>query len=597
MLLLEPLMLLHAQDNPFATNTPSALPTNTPRPPSPIVQPPDAPIDNYALRLWNEPALVELLRAQVEAVVPSDTESQLAVQLIQYELERRYPGSPRSSEARAALLQSMLATPRGSVDMRAPAYAHMEAVFAAQSAVLDSPGTIEWSGWRFDWIPANIDNRPPLDALVHSVYPSTAPDSSSVAYEDYVPIANPVPGVYTVFPSDRPYPVAPLRDARSVALFNLGDVTGDQGQEMAVLVQSGELNQQLYLFGWRGASVTSLIAPGQQVEVSEIIEWGTGRFIARVGRIESARWGCVSEGLADWAYTANFFRLSEDGIAFARKPSLACTLYNTEPLFEQPLDEAINRVQNLYDLSEGDPAAGRAALGLAVLYALDNQIEAAQSLASSISDPDLLPQTNALMNALRRGDSLVEVCAAVVRAARSAELALCDIDAVLERLFTEQPLRRDLPIDEQLASLGIRVRERYTLRQVGRLEREAFGFDLAGPRWWAFAPLNQELYTAEAISPPTESEAAARTLRTVHPTEQAVAALVSGDLSATLVSLENAARERPDAPLSPAFLFVRALTRDFIGDREGARADYYRVWSEFPATRWGQLAAGHLERR
>ncbi|MCA9907495.1 MAG: hypothetical protein KC519_02520, partial [Anaerolineae bacterium] len=75
---------LSAQDVPLATNTPRILATNTPRPPAPIPVTPDAPLDNYALRLWSEPGLVELLAQQSRALRQGDLEGELAIQLLQF---------------------------------------------------------------------------------------------------------------------------------------------------------------------------------------------------------------------------------------------------------------------------------------------------------------------------------------------------------------------------------------------------------------------------------------------------------------------------------------------------------------------------------
>ena len=61
-----------AQDIPLATNTPRVLATNTPRPPVPVPVTPDAPLENYALRLWSEPGLVEQLAQQARTLRQGD---------------------------------------------------------------------------------------------------------------------------------------------------------------------------------------------------------------------------------------------------------------------------------------------------------------------------------------------------------------------------------------------------------------------------------------------------------------------------------------------------------------------------------------------
>ena len=79
---------------------------------------PDAPFERYALRLWTEAELVDVLLTQIRQLKPGDADRQLAVQLLQNELERRFPGAPRRADLRQQLVTLMLAAPRGSVDMR-----------------------------------------------------------------------------------------------------------------------------------------------------------------------------------------------------------------------------------------------------------------------------------------------------------------------------------------------------------------------------------------------------------------------------------------------------------------------------------------------
>jgi hypothetical protein len=584
---------MRAQDIPFATNTPRALATNTLRPPAPALVTPDAPLENYALRFWSEEALVATLAQAAQALTAGDPEAAVALRLTQYELEYRFPGAPSNADARAQLLNVLLAAPLGSVDMRAIARPYLETILQQNAPSFDTAGMLEQQGWRLEWTPANVDNRAPEDALLHSVYML----GDEVRYEDYVFASNPTPGRYNLFAGD--YPAAPLAQVRSVRLHDLRDLTGDRGTEAAILLENDDGSQQIAILGWRSEGVVNLIAPGQPALFSEILDWQPDerRFSLSVARVDAPRWGCLSEGAADWSYVSNYYRASDAGIAFAQQPSLACTLADAEPLFAKPLDEAISTLENLYAVAEGDPAAPRAQLALAVLYALDGQLEPASSLAAALDDPALEMQASALQNALARGDTPAQICAAVVRAARTPETALCDVGAFLSRLFSETPLSRAEPIREQLAALGIAVREQITLQQVGRFDREAVSFELAGLRWWAFAPLSPETYTAEAIDPPGGSQPSSNSARALRPAARAVEALLSGDLSAALVALDNAVRARPDAPLSPEFVYVRALTRELAGDRVGSRMDYYAIARDFPASIWGVLAAAHLERR
>src|SRR5690606_9150727 len=96
------------------------------------------------------------------------------------------------------------------------------------------------------------------------------------------------------------------------------------------------------------------------------------------------------------------------------------------------------------------------------------------------------------------GTTMVQVCAALSEA---SQYGACNVDDVLSRIFEERPILRSRDIDEQLAELGITVQSQTTLSTVGRADRQAVRFTLAGEHWWAFAPLDPEFYTAERIDP------------------------------------------------------------------------------------------------
>ena len=90
----------------FATNTPPAvLPTlpgfatNTPQPSLESLLP-ETTFDRYALRLWDESALTQILLDQVQQLGPGDDDRKMAIRLIQYELQKRFPGAPRDPAIR-----------------------------------------------------------------------------------------------------------------------------------------------------------------------------------------------------------------------------------------------------------------------------------------------------------------------------------------------------------------------------------------------------------------------------------------------------------------------------------------------------------------
>ncbi|MBE0691127.1 MAG: hypothetical protein IH587_13490 [Anaerolineae bacterium] len=271
----------------MATNTPRVLATNTPRPPVPIPVTPDAPLENYALRLWSEPALVELLAQQARTLRLGDLEGQLTIQLLQFELTRRFPGAPRDADDRMQLLSAMLSAPPGSIDMRAVARRHLEDAFSTLSPSLDFEGSYERDGWLFEVIPANADNRPPRDAIVHSLFPAHAVSVGDIRYEDYVFVSIAAPGVYRVLDAD--FPAAPLGNAVAVSSPLVGDMTADGTDDIVLLVDTGDLNQQLHIFGWRGDVITDLVLPGAPALVSDVedLQPGSGQFTGYVLRLQS----------------------------------------------------------------------------------------------------------------------------------------------------------------------------------------------------------------------------------------------------------------------------------------------------------------------
>lgn len=595
---------VYAQEaQPLATNTPRILPTNTPRPPAATPMIPDAALDFYALRLWDERGLVNVLTTQVRALHEGDADGALAVRLLQHELNVRFPGAPRDPRQRGDLLAAMLGAPRGSVDMRQVAHAYLLDVLNTRQVSLEQPIDLVDGNWLYVITPANVDNRPPADAMV--TFTNSDGMGAPPRYRGVVLITGAPGQGYRLFEAD--YPDAPLRDVRE-ASGTLGDANGDGLHDLIVQIRTGDLsslvvfNDEMRIYGWRGDAVVNLVAPGERIVYRGIRFEGdqwivNGRFTVDVARTESARWGCISQQSVEWAWTLNNFR-PESRAVFMEQPSLCCEVFDLGDLFAAPLDEAIIQVETAFGRADTtDPTAGRVQLGLAVLLAMRGDDERALQFVSEYGDPDLQAQAAALRRGIADGDTQAQLCAAVVAAAASPENALCEMDGVLARLFVEEPLRRDADLEAQLEALGIRVRERTTIQQVGRLDRQAFRFNLAGSGWWAFAPLEAETYTAERIPTPPGFEPSARTPRILDVPDAALDALLRGDTTAALVALDNARQGLPGVPATTAYEFVRVLTLDLAANRAEARAGYYALWTRDPSSVWGQIAAAHLERR
>jgi len=583
----------------FATNTPQAPRVEA------VMLTPEPPMNRYALRLWIEQDLLAVIRTQVQLLTPGDSERTQAIRLLQYELEWRFPGAPRNPAQREPLMQAMLSAPRGSVDMRHVVRPHVTDWLNTTRPSFNSAASYEHTGFLIEVTPANVDGFAPLDALIHTRFPVDAVEAPEVLYEDYVLAQINANGVYQIFRAVPSFAVAPLGDIQSIRLERIGNVNDDGLDELAVSVQSGDINQRMEIYGWRNDQIVSLVEPGETFVFGEILNWTRDSTTLRASqfRMESPAWGCLGEVPVDWDWSGNFFRpvIDPDGYEFVG--SIACLLYGAEPLFGAPPEESINTVQSILAVSTGEEqeAAQRAAVVVAMLNYANGRdgvaVESVQQLAANAEPGSWLAvQSSAFLDAAGQPDATpVLVCAALQAA---SEYGACDIDPLLERLFTERPLRRDEPIEGQLSDLGITVLNRVTISEIGRSARQAVRFNLAGDRWWQFAPLSPEVYTAEKMDPLPGFGPPATPLPEVTPPPSAYEVLMAqGDVAATLNVLNNAVLTNPGAPLSASVRYLQALSYDLLANRTTARQSYLNLWLDDTESIWGQLSAVHLERR
>ncbi|MBZ0280452.1 MAG: hypothetical protein K8L97_06900 [Anaerolineae bacterium] len=595
----------------FATNTPvgalnPAFPTNTPQPTPIIPNTPDAPFERYALRLWDESSLTLMLLEQVMLLKADDSERQLTIRLLQNELRRRFPGAPADLALRESLLAAMLAAPRGSVDMRPVVRPYIEYALNQLKPTFDSTQSVEFEKFGISIIPANLDADGFADAVVGVQYPAEATETSELLYSDYMLVRIDESGIYRVLESNGLFPAAPLNGIESVTLERIGDLNGDRLDEIAVsLTLTGEPNRELMIFGYRGGAPTNLVVPNQQIRYASIEDWpfsGT-TLTAREYRVESAAWGCLGERDVNWAWSSNFFRPPTTFDNFTYQSRLGCLMYSIEPIFEKPVEEAIDSIQQIIPQAtpEDVQAAGRAAMVLAVLQVFNSDpagaLEQVRQLAAN-AEPDswLEAQTTTFLNVANEPNfTPLKLCAALETATANGA---CSVEQVLMRVFAEQPFRRDEPIAAQAAQLGLTIIDQLTITTVGRLDRQAVHFDLGTNSWWAFAPLDRDVYTAERISPPPGYEATQTLPPIIRPPENAVnALLLENNPEETLNVLDNAIQSNPGVPLDAAARFLQAISYDLLGDRTNARQAYFDLWVAEPDTIWGQLAAAHLERR
>jgi hypothetical protein len=589
----------------FATNTPVVEPRY-----SPAMSAPDAPYEQYALRQWLESDLLDVLRYWVSHLNSDDPRGPQAVQLLQYELARRFPGAPHDASQRNYLIAAMLTAPRGSVDLRGgvrPFVAALLTQRAAEQVHFDS----EYGGWLIEEKTANVDGADPLDAMIHVRYPATAPDSAHALYDDYVLAQVDTRRVYHILDTSPSIPAAPFGAIRGIALERFGDLNNDGHDELAISVDRGDVNRQMVIVGWRNDGLIHLIAPSQTLLFAKTRSWSDdGATLKTVqDRVDSPAWNCISEEDVDWIYSSGFFRPAQTPAGapapkYQHQDTLACHLFENEPLFEKPGSDIIQTVQDLLaqaagDQSQSDYSYQRAQMTLAMLYALDGQPTQATQIAGQLqqSAPPgswLEGQANAFMNTITQSSATpLALCEALLAADR---YGACDMDQVLAYLFKDQPLNRDETVLAQLAERNIPVLESTTITQVGHADRIAVSFNLTGASWWAFAPVSRQAYSAERIDPPPGFEPATLPQEQIAPPQPALdALLVQNDPIGALNVLGNALRDNPGIPLSPAALYVQALSYDLTADRLKAKRAYFNLWKQYPDSPWGQLAAAHLE--
>jgi hypothetical protein len=590
--------LLISMTLPITAQDVPPLATNTPRPPQAVIVTPAAPLERYALRIWQEQDLLDVLLTSVRRLTPGMVELQKAIRLIQHELQQRFPSAPSDAQTREDLLMAMLAAPRGGVDMRFVSRPYVE-------SLINGP-RIDYKGFQIEIQPADIDGISPIDAVLHVRYPNT--DAPAV-YKDYLMARIDNQGSYHLLGSSPPLPAAPQDDVTGITLMGIGDFNQDGNDEMAVAVQSSDINQRMMIYSWRSGGLVNLVQPGEEIAFGSITEWPAGADYLNVNvyRVESPAWQCLGEQPVTWTWDLNFFRPTPDPAGFSFQSRANCIFYGLEPIFEMPVLGAINTLQEVISLAPppSNPAEeyglNRAKMMITMLRVLNGEgdvaLNQAREMASSAQPGSWLSeQTSALMDAVLQPDSTeLSVCAALVAA---SDYGACDVNQVLTRIFQEQPLSRTETIGSQLAELGITVLDTFTVSQVGRIDRQGVRFNLAGDYWWAFAPLDPDFYTAERISAPAGYETMTPpTPLVVAPQTLYDALLVDNDPTLALTVIDNLMRNNPGVAISPEVRFIEAMSYDLLNNRARARQAYFDLWEGSMLSIWGQLAAAHLEQR
>ena len=522
--------------------------TNTPLPEPLLLTTPAAPMNRYALRTWNAGDLQAVLARYLRQLQPGGKEMQKLVRLMQYELERRFPGAPRTMAARLALLSTMLAAPRGSVDLRDIARPYIENLLNQHGG----PADFSAQGFQIEATAANFDGRAPQDALLHVRYRDSGGD---LRYEDYLPVVTGETGQWQVL-STPILPAAPSPDVEAITLEGVEDYNRDGVVEIALSLDRGDLNRELRIFGWRGGGLASLTPPGSPLLYQTLRSWEPGGPIEVTQvREEDAAWRCLGELQVNWDWRSNLFRPTPDPAGWFFASSAGCLLYGAEPIFAQPFDKSLSTLNKIVAAAPdaSDFAVQRARVMQAMLHLFDGDVGGGLAIALDLQSKAetgswLAQQAAVLVSGLSQTDiKPLEICAALVAIQTDGG---CNVDDALGRMLSENPLRRDEAIAPQLADLGIHVQGQATVSQVGMLDREVVRFELAGEHWWSFAPLDQDYYRAERTQPlPELSRATAPLPLIVAPQSMYDALLVDDNPAAVLTALDNLVREHPRAAI------------------------------------------------
>lgn len=587
----------HAQQPPvFVTNTPIA--------PDPLnIQAPQLASDRYALRLWQENDLIDVLVAQLNRLIAGEPISPRAIQMTQYELERRFPGAPHNMGQRERVLTLMFQAMNNELDLRSIARPYIVhqinqiGISAGTSTVL---GNLSISTRAI-----NLDGVEPIDMVVEVSYTMGDGEMSQTVYQDHLLLQGTEDGfVLPDLPAD--LRAAPFRDIQSVDVWQVADLNNDGRDELALSVDRGDLNKELLIYGWRADAVINLIEPNQHIYYGDqlAINGNPSVLTTNFFQLESSRWQCVSSTEFLWTWTSNFFRPNETlNINFTDANTVGCGLYRAEPIFAQPAGDAIQTVSVILAQGMGIDEAGwdRGNIALAMLFVLDGDAEGAGLQVDLMEpltndNPWLANQVEAFNTALESEQVIpVEVCTALLLA---DDDGACDIDQVLAQLFTENPILRADDLVPQLEALDLPVLEVVEVSQIGLANRQVVNFNLHGASWWAFAPTDPEQYNPEIANAPVGFGEAVFPIGLIQPTQIAYDALfVHNNPSEVLTVLDNLMRANPDVPFSLEAQYLQALSYDLQADRRNAYQAYYDLWSENPTSQWGILAAVHLEAR
>jgi hypothetical protein len=600
-----PLPLPTSSINLFITATPIGfVPSATPFPAIASTAPSGA-VDLYALPVWFEQDLLDLLFRQIEQLPFGGADAALAVQLTTYELTKRFPNAPSNSADLERIIQGLLNAPIGSVDMRQFVRRYIGASITAQPDVT----SLVYNGFQIEITPAKLNSDAIADAVIQVSYPATTTENptSELRYQDTIIATRDELGRYLFLPSTYNIPAFPFIGVNSVEVAGIDDFNQDTLDEVLFIVDDGQVNLRYVIVGVRNETAVELVSPDQEIRVGEVENWvyqNTEKSILSVQQYEalstSPDWACNTQILVNWEYSSNLFRPSTAiNVRPTQQNSLACFLFDAEPLLlNTPADSIATVEQALQSFPFDSPGVDRAVLTLALLYAMDNRLENARSSAESVlgiygADGWAGQQANAFINGLNDLNySLFGLCVALVNASPDS---VCRINDFVMRLFSQIQLSTAQDLRTQLEQYGFRVLSIESVGSVGRATREVVQLDINGLAPIAFLAGRDGFYTVEMTETtplgngrPPQGDNILGVINSL---------LVRDDPALAITLVDSIEASVGADQLSPAAQYMRALAYDLIGRRADARNAYYHLWRDYGTTIWGQLSGEHLEYR
>ena len=591
-----------ATNTPVPTTVPMQLATNTPLPTA-LPLGPQGPIGIYGLRLLLEQDVLDILIDRLHLVDSANPDTVLAVELLLYELTRRFPIAPSTFDRRERLVQAMLATPRGTLDMRSMIRPYIEAVLNQEKP---AEMNFSYAGFAINTIALNLDGRDAIDALVHIRYPI----EGEALYEDYVLALRDAGGNFRFLPNFPDFFAVPFNGVESITLERIGDVNRDTLENVVLRLEDGDPNDLFLILAYRNDRAVQLNPPDSPIRVGTLVQWNTDNNSTRPPilqtiqvRRESDQWGCFSELPVDWEYVNNFYRPQlELNARFTPEDSLECALAEGEPYFDGSPAESVERIQNILVEETGDDATvGRALILVAMLQLLNFDLssatetaEVALTYAESDDDP-LAQQANTLLSSLgQAGSTPLDICHTLNSLDASS---VCDVNAVITRTLNDAELTNTQPLNDQLEALGFTPLRRVRVSEIGRADRIAIDLTGTDDGWWSFG-VDGGIYQVEKIAPPDGLNAVSLPATVIDAPQSVIDALtVDDDPNGALSILTTLLRNNPDLPLTEKTQYLLGLSYDLVGNRGQAREYYYNLWASAPTTLWGKLAGVRLEAR